>query len=110
MAPPELTPRTQSQPARDTADTPDRNLRRRNSILTELHDPAKFLDLQIFFQQFFVDPNDNTRQHLLHQNTTPEHSLSTVGIGQQSSTNDSLSNGNLWPENPATLTASTAEF
>eukprot|EP00965_Chrysotila_dentata_P069809 2306127-Pleurochrysis_carterae.AAC.1 len=108
MAPIQLTPKTLTQPARDTANAPERNLWPKNPFLNEPYDTAKCLDLSNVPDPTPVDPiNNNTSDPPATLNTTPKQTLSAVGIGQKPSPEDPLGIGSLSPENLAALIAST---
>eukprot|EP00965_Chrysotila_dentata_P213509 6187659-Pleurochrysis_carterae.AAC.3 len=89
MAPPQLTPKAQMQPARDKASDPDRTFWHKNPISNEPNDPAnclKTVDLDVP-EWILTDTNaDNTSTPAVRaQNSTPKQNNCTVEIGQKPS-------------------------
>eukprot|EP00965_Chrysotila_dentata_P129202 4270840-Pleurochrysis_carterae.AAC.1 len=108
MAPPQLTPKTLTQPARGTMSDPDLPLWRKNPVSNEPYDPVKCIETERPKNPDTTNRhNNNTFNTLEPQNQTPKQSISTVGIGQKPSPEDPLGIGNLSPANLASLIAST---
>eukprot|EP00965_Chrysotila_dentata_P151664 5012645-Pleurochrysis_carterae.AAC.1 len=81
MAPPQLSPKTLTQPARDTANAPERMLWHMNAVLNEAYDPAKCLESDVAPEWIPGNTlNSNTPSTPGEQNSTPKPSLSAVGI------------------------------
>eukprot|EP00965_Chrysotila_dentata_P013085 431784-Pleurochrysis_carterae.AAC.1 len=78
MAPPQLTPQTLTQPARDTASDSDLPLWRRNPVSNELYDPAKCLESERPKESNPVNHNNtNTFNTAEPQNFTPKQNISS---------------------------------
>eukprot|EP00965_Chrysotila_dentata_P005473 179521-Pleurochrysis_carterae.AAC.2 len=108
MAPPQLSPMTQAQPARDTANAAAHKLWHKNPIRNEAYDPAKCLESEAAPEWIPGNPtNTNTPDTPRENITTPKQSLSAVGIGKKPSPEDPLGIGSLSPEHLAALIAST---
>eukprot|EP00965_Chrysotila_dentata_P016562 548915-Pleurochrysis_carterae.AAC.1 len=111
MAPPQPTPKTLTQPARDTANALDPPLRRKNPISNEPYDPAKCLETEEPKEPGYVTHNNtntfNTsgpQSEFAHQNRTSAQ-LESARI--KPSPEDPLGIENLSPKNLASLIAST---
>eukprot|EP00965_Chrysotila_dentata_P180044 5944970-Pleurochrysis_carterae.AAC.1 len=81
MAPPQLSPKTQTQPARDTANAPERMLWHKNPISNEAYDPAKCLESEVPPEWIPGNTlNINTPSTPGEKKSTPKPNLSAVGI------------------------------